>query len=180
MPALQSAGPVPGGARRTSRFRFLAAALLASSVGVAAASAGKVQDVYAPHPTRDCDRCNVQASFAEKIRACSSAIEFIELKNGIGVVYSTSDARDAARIQKAAEWARAELQRISDDPDRYHLCAYCKATRPIYSKVDREVVRTARGTIFFMRSQDPEAVRALKDMLLKRPKSDTNTRAPSR
>ena len=142
--------------------------------------AEKVQEVGPPIPEQGCTRCSVQAVFAEKIRGVGATIEFMELKNGVGVLYSAEDPRNVGRVQKAAEWAKHELQAIAEDPDHYRLCSYCKATMAVFSKVDREVVRTSQGAIFLMRSDDPEAVRALKTLMSKsQPKKDRPP-APSR
>lgn len=145
------------------------------------AGAGKVQEAGPPVRQQGCSRCTIQGIFAEKIRGLGATIEFVELKNGVGVLYSTSDPRDVPRVQKAAEWAKQELQAIADDPDHYQLCSYCKATIAVFSKVDREVVRTGQGALFLMRSEDPEAVRALKTLMMKSLKNmEARPPAPSR
>jgi hypothetical protein len=141
--------------------------------------ADKVQEVGPPIPQQGCTRCSVQAVFAEKIRGVGATIEFMELKNGVGVLYAAEDPRNVPRVQKAAEWAKHELQAIADDPDHYQLCSYCKATMAVFRKVDREVVRTGQGAIFLMRSDDPEAVRALKTLMTKSLKKERPP-APSR
>jgi hypothetical protein len=108
-------------------------------------------------------------------------MEFIELKNGVGILYTARDGREVARVQRAAEWARDELERIGEDPAHHHLCSYCKASLGVFSKVRREVVRTGQGALFLMRSDDPGAVRALKNLMAKAQRADVAApEAPSR
>jgi hypothetical protein len=180
-----AAGPPSDSCRRARGVKRLLAAWLLLAVCAAAsvpAWAGKVQETGPPYPmkTHDCTRCNVQAVFAEKIRGMGASIEFVELKNGVGVLYSVEDPHDVPRVQRAAEWARNELQSIADEPDHYQLCSYCKATMAVFSKVNREVVRTTQGALFLMRSEDPEAVRALRGLMTKAQKREATAPAPSR
>jgi hypothetical protein len=152
-----------------------------SLAAVTTASAGRIQEFGSPHKGPDCDRCTVQATFAQKVRDSGSSMEFLELKNGIGILYSTNDPRNVTRLQRAAEWARSELQRISEAPEGYHLCSYCKASLAVFSKVNREVVRTSQGALFLMRSDDPDAVRALRQQMAKYQQGNTLAPpAPSR
>jgi hypothetical protein len=178
------AGGSPADGRRRLRraLRLMAALPLLALCAVAArpARAGKVQEIGPPMRTQECARCNVQAVFAEKIRGMGAAMEFVELKNGVGVLYTVEDPRDVPRVQRAAEWAKQELQSVSEDSDHYQLCSYCKATIAVFSKVDREVVRTAQGALFLMRSADPEAVKALKGLMTKSQKREVRAPAPSR
>jgi hypothetical protein len=173
-----------GSGRRAVRASWLVATLpllVVCAVAARPAGAGKVQETGPPVRMQGCDRCTVQASFAEKIRSLGATIELVELKNGVGVLYATEDPRNVARVQKAAEWAKQELQAIAEDPGNYQLCSYCKATIAVFSKVDREVVRTGQGALFLMRSDDPEAVRALKTLMTKsQKKMEARPPAPSR
>jgi hypothetical protein len=159
----------------------VAAALAAWSGSGSDAWGGKVMITGPPTAQKnwDCVRCNTQAQFMRKMQEYGVSMDFLELRNGVAVLYSTADMREVPRVQRNAEWARDELTRISVDPDHYHLCSYCKASRAVFSKVEREVVRTASGAMFLMRSDDPEAVRALKDMLM-RARSREAAPAPSR
>lgn len=171
----------PSSARRTARVQALLSVVAICTALGGTAWAGRVSVVAGP-PTQknwDCDRCNVQALFMRRMRECSVSMEMIDLKNGVGILYSTDDPRYVPRVQKNAEWARDELKRISLDPDHVHLCSYCKASRAVFSKVDREVVRTAQGALFLMRSEDPEAVRALREMVAKARAKEASP-APSR
>jgi hypothetical protein len=142
-------------------------ALLVTTVAIGAAWAGKVSYTGAPQKSADCDRCNVQAEFANKVRACGAQMEFIELKNGTGVVYTVSDPHMVSKLQKSVAWVRDELTHFSADPDHYKLCTYCKASHPIYSKIEREVALTDDGAIFLMRSQDPDAQRVLHEIFVR-------------
>jgi hypothetical protein len=151
---------------------LVACATMAEAVLVPAACAGRVQEFGKPARGKDCDRCMVQATFAQKIRDTGAAMEFIELKNGVGILYTAPDAREVSRVQRAAEWARDELERIGEDPADHHLCSYCKASLAVFSKVKREVVRTGQGALFLMRSDDPDAVRALKKLMANAQRAD--------
>jgi uncharacterized membrane protein len=148
------------------------------------AFAGKVSIAAPEAAETPCERCKVQMVFATKMRDLGAEIEFVELRDGLGVFYTNADARLVPKIQTATEWARNELVRVSNQPlDHLHLCQYCKASRPIYSRINREVVRTERGAFFIMRSEDADAVRALHEMRLKAEQGRTNSRtspAPSR
>ena len=101
------------------------------------------------------------------MRECSADMEFVELKNGTGVVYTVSEARMVPRVQKNVEWVRDELTRFSRNPDRFKLCTYCKASSHIYSKIDRQVALTGNGAIFLMRSSDPDAQRVLHEIYMR-------------
>lgn len=171
VPPCTAARPTPSASRVTRRgFRACTprAALwltaFAAATLVAPSFAGKVS-IATPEAASACDRCKVQMTFATKMRELGADLEFVELRDGIGVFYTTADTRLVPKIQTANEWARNELVRLGSTPlDDLHLCQYCKASRPIYSRIDREVVRTERGAFFVMRSDDPEAVRALHEM----------------
>lgn len=179
-----AAGPVPDshcgalGARQWLGVLLLVAAMAAPA---AVARAGKVQEIGPPIKVMSCQRCSVQQAFTEKIRVADPKMDFVELKNGVGIVYLTDDPEAVPRIQKAVAWARDELQRIADHPEEYRLCSYCKATAPVFSEIEREVVLTAQGAMFLMRSEDPDAIKALKDLMNKARKRETGKApAPSR
>jgi len=161
------------------------AALALAGMAVSAAWAGKVSYMGPPQKSMaaDCDRCNVQADFASRMRDCGASMEFIELKNGTGIVYSVSDPHLVPKVQKNVEWVKDELTEFSKDPDHFKLCSYCKASHHIYSKIDREVSLTSNGAIFLMRSSDPDAQRVLHEIYLrsKQEQSDEAMRSsPSR
>jgi hypothetical protein len=174
--------PSTGGARawRSAARVVLLTAGFTLAAGAVGSWAGRVSYMGPPGAkAEDCDRCDIQALFAAKIKEYSASMELLELKNGMAILYSSSDPRMVPRVQRTVEWARDELTRVSRDPEHCKLCSYCKASYPIYSKVNREVVRTPKGAIFFMRSEDPEAVRALKAMLA-RARAENAPQAPSR
>jgi hypothetical protein len=156
---------------RRWRSSFVVVALATTLVGLVATAPSWAGRVSYTGPSdegkksADCDRCNVQALFASKMRDYQVSVEVLELRNGMAVLYSTDDRRLVPKVQQTAEWACDQLTRIARDPDKWNLCRYCKASQNVFSKVDREVVRTASGALFFMRSEDPEAVRALKAMV---------------
>ena len=159
------------------------AALLVTLAGVSISWAGKVSLFGPGQKASDCDRCNVQAEFASRMRDCGADMEFIELKNGTGVVYTVGDARLVPRVQKNVEWVRDELTRFSRNPDHYKLCSYCKASSYMFSTIDRDVALMETGAIFLMRSTDPEAQRVLHEIYLRsrREQSEPDSRiAPSR
>lgn len=157
-------------ARRPVRHLFHTGTLalwLVAVLGASAAWAGKV-NYYGPgQKSADCDRCTAQAEFASRIRECGADMEFVELKNGTGVVYTVADPRLVPRLQKNVEWVRDELTRMSRNPERYKLCTYCKASSHIYSKIDRDVALTGAGAIFLMRSADPDAQRVLHEIYMR-------------
>jgi hypothetical protein len=157
-------------ARRTARQLVgtgMLAALLLALAGAGATWAGKVNYYGSGQKSADCDRCSAQAEFASRIRECGADMEFVELKNGTGVVYTVSDTRLVPRLQKNVEWVKDELTRFSRSPDRYKLCTYCKASSHVYSKIDRQVALTGTGAIFLMRSTDPDAQRVLHEIFLR-------------
>jgi len=169
----------------TGRVTFALAALFLLSTISGSAWAGKVsymgpaQRVLSP----DCDRCNVQAEFASRMRDTGASMEFIELKNGTGIVYTVNDPHMVPKVQKNVEWVKDELMQFSKNPDKYKLCTYCKASHHIYSNIDREVSLTSDGAIFLMRSSDPDAQRVLHEIYVRsrQEQSDEALRAaPSR
>ena len=143
----------------------LAALVLVGSV-VSAAWAGKVSYMGPAQKSMspDCERCTVQADFAARMRDCGASMEFIELKNGTGIVYSVADPHMVPKLQKSVVWIKDELAQFSKDPDHFKLCSYCKASHHIYSKIDREVSLTSNGAIFLMRSSDPDAQHVLHEI----------------
>jgi hypothetical protein len=162
--------PHSAGRPRQHSWRIAWPASLAALVLVGAvwnaAWAGKVSYMGPPQKANaaDCDRCNVQADFASRMRDCGASMEFIELKNGTGIVYSVADPRMVPKLQKNVEWVKDELAQFSKDPDHFKLCTYCKASHRIYSKIDREVSLTSNGAIFLMRSSDPDAQHVLHEI----------------
>lgn len=162
--------PHPAGRMRQKPWRLAGPSSLAALVLVATAFnsawAGRVSYMGPPQksPSVDCDRCTVQADFASRMRDCGASMEFIELKNGTGIVYSVADARMVPKLQKNVEWVKDELTQFSKDPERFKLCSYCKASHRLYSKIDREVSLTSNGAIFLMRSSDPDAQRVLHEI----------------
>ena len=161
--------PHSAGRPRQHSWRIAWPASLAALVLVAAAWnaawAGKVSYMGPPQKAAaDCDRCNVQADFAARMRDCGASMEFVELKNGTGIVYSVSDPHMVPKLQKNVEWVKDELAQFSKDPDHFKLCTYCKMSHRIYSKIDREVSLTSNGAIFLMRSSDPDAQRVLHEI----------------
>ena len=166
-----TSSPLPAGRPRTRFWRVARPASMAAFVlvGMAwqAAWAGRVSYIGPPQQkpmSADCDRCNVQADFAARMRDCGATMEFIELKNGTGIVYSVADPHMVPKLQKNVEWIKNQLTEFSKDPDHYKLCSYCKASHRIYSKIDREVSLTSNGAIFLMRSSDPDAQRVLHEI----------------
>src|SRR5512143_747502 len=119
MNSLSSAGSRTGSRRRIAPALAILCLFSLLVAAVPAARAGKVQETYPPTGSTDCQRCNVQAIFAEKMRMAGALIDFINLRDGVGVVYSAADPHEVGRIQRAAEWASTELQRIADDPGAY-------------------------------------------------------------
>ena len=156
---------LPGRRAWAGTLTLLLISISAGAIG--AAWAGKVSYMGSGQKASDCDRCNVQADFAGRVRACGANMEFIELKNGTGIVYSVADPHMVPKLQKSVAWVRDELTHFSTDPDHYKLCTYCKASRPIYSKIDRQVSLTDDGAIFLMRSQDPDAQRVLHEIYVR-------------
>lgn len=156
--------------RRPERHLFrtgILAMMLLAVTGASATWAGKVNYYGSGQKSADCDRCRVQADFASRIRECGADMEFVELKNGTGVVYTVADTRIVPKVQRNVEWVRDELTRFSRNPDRFKLCTYCKASSHVYSKIDRQVALTGNGAIFLMRSSDPDAQRVLHEIYLR-------------
>jgi hypothetical protein len=169
----------------TGRLTATLAALVLLSLISGSAWAGKVSYMGPAQRSLspDCDRCNVQAEFAARMRDCGASMEFVELKNGTGIVYTVADAHMIPKVQKNVEWVKDELTQFSKNPDKYKLCTYCKASHHIYSKIDREVSLTSDGAIFLMRSSDPDAQRVLHEIYVRsrQEQSDEALRsAPSR
>jgi hypothetical protein len=162
--------PLPAGRPRPGTGRFVwpttLAALVLAGMAWNAAWAGKVSYIGPGQKpmAADCDRCNVQADFAARMRDCGVSMEFIELKNGTGIVYTVADPHMVPKLQKNVEWVKDQLTQFSKDPDHFKLCSYCKASHHIYSKIDREVSLTSNGAIFLMRSTDPDAQRVLHEI----------------
>jgi hypothetical protein len=184
-----SASRVRARSLRHARFAPRAAGWLAALAALSAlaaalpalpAIAGKVSIATPEASSPPCERCKVQMVFATKMRDLGVEIEFVELRDGLGVFYTTSDVRLVPKIYTANEWARNELVRMSNQSvESLTLCQYCKASRPIYSRINREVVRVENGAFFIMRSEDAEAVRALHEMRKMGEEQRRNRQAPA-
>ncbi len=94
--------------------------------------------------------------------------ESVELKNGVGLFYTTKKTRNVESVQDlVGEWLEA-LEEINEHPREAHLCTFCRRDYPWYSRLDHEVVDTSRGALVLITSDDPKAVQAIHQMYRRR------------
>jgi hypothetical protein len=114
--------------------------------------------------TEPCGRCEVQGHFVQQLKKFGANAEFVELKKGVGIFYTTAKSKYVHDLQEVIEEAVEELEEINEHPKNAHLCQFCMADFPIYSKLDHELLQTSRGAMLIITSDDPEAIRAVKKM----------------
>lgn len=109
-----------------------------------------------------CNRCEIQGSFLHQLKKLQAFIEFVELKKGVGIFYTTEIGRNVHPLQHLVEEAIEGIEEINEDPEEYHLCEFCLADFWFYAKLDHELIETSQGMMLLITSNNPEAVRAVK------------------
>lgn len=115
-----------------------------------------------------CRRCDVQAQFILGLRTQNANTEYVELEHGVGIFYTTKQHKRVPELQVMVAEAVSHLEEINAHPGDSHLCEYCAADFHIYSQLDHEVLVTSRGIFLLITSEDPNSIRAVKQLFLKR------------
>jgi hypothetical protein len=109
-----------------------------------------------------CNRCEIQGQFVNQLKRFHATIEIVELKKGVGIFYTAGKERDVHELQHLVEEAIEGIEEINDDPEEVHLCEFCLADFPVYSKRHYEILETSQGAMLLITSNDPEIVRSIK------------------
>lgn len=124
----------------------------------------EVRVMYDEEHGEECRRCHVQTMFIKTLREMGVTAEAARLSNGVMVFYTTGHYKLVPALQEIVEVAVVELEEINDDPEEGHLCEFCFADFPIYSKLDHELLETKRGVILLLTSEDKRSIAAVQKM----------------